>query len=287
MKKTSPTFDQCAEWYLSEHIERVSPNPGHTRWLLGRVLPELVGKRVDHIDQGTFLKMWDDSDIPASVRRNAWLSVVASVRWAAKTGRARNVPALFVPAVPTTKRRSMTATEVQKLLDDLPHWGATMRLWFLLSWFTAQRIGAIIELTWDRVDWQSGTIDFNAKFDGKRRKARAISPMSPSLRELMRKAHDTRSSNHVLELEHIAKPQDYIRRQFRARLEKLGLDPKLSPHFIRHTVATIIAQKDVRQAQKLLGHQSLATTERTYAHLEPSFIKPAMDILDTIAGGSR
>jgi len=69
------------------------------------------------------------------------------------------------------------------------------------------------------------------------------------------------------------------RRRFSARgcvyrlvkriLERAGLDPRLSPHSLRHTYALLVyrASRDVLAAQKLLGHASLATTQVYLDHL--------------------
>ena len=57
----------------------------------------------------------------------------------------------------------------------------------------------------------------------------------------------------------------------RLRLKKLSIDAlgkKVTPHVLRHTAATLLIEQDVdiRFVQKLLGHQSIATTE-IYTHV--------------------
>ncbi len=62
-------------------------------------------------------------------------------------------------------------------------------------------------------------------------------------------------------------------RQLRRRLRELGqrLGVNLFPHVVRHTCATHLlkGRADIRQIQRLLGHESLATTER-YTRVEVS-----------------
>ena len=69
-----------------------------------------------------------------------------------------------------------------------------------------------------------------------------------------------------------------VRRNVSKYLEKVGLDPVISPHTLRHSFATHLLDNgaDLRSVQELLGHQSLSTTQ-IYTHLTTKRMKESYD----------
>ena len=59
---------------------------------------------------------------------------------------------------------------------------------------------------------------------------------------------------------------------------RAGLDPKYSPHKLRHTAATLMLNNgvDLRTLQDVLGHENLGTTQ-IYTHISDANMKQAVD----------
>ena len=74
---------------------------------------------------------------------------------------------------------------------------------------------------------------------------------------------------------------DFTPQRVRASLHELasiaGIDRHLTPHMLRHTCATqwLEAGLDIRYIQKLLGHQSISTTE-IYTHVSDQGLREAL-----------
>lgn len=195
----------------------------------------------------------------------------AGVRWA-KFG---HVAEFAMPTAPPPRDRYLTKAEVDRLIDaaELPH----VKLFILLAWSTAGRHSAILDLTWDRVDFERGRIRLADGQFGQ--KGRAILPMTPRLRDALLGASKARETEYVVEWG--GERVKSIKRAFATVCRIAGIED-CSPHVIRHSAAVAMAEDGVpmEQIAQYLGHTSPAVTYRVYARFSPDFLRRATRALE-------
>jgi len=209
---------------------------------------------------------------PGTINRE--LTVLqAALRWAFKRGEIGFLPAIARLPLPPPRSRFLTEEEVTRLKQasvEHPH----IHNFILIALMTGQRIEAILSLRWDQVDFKTGLVDFNDPDIPMphRRKGRAVVPMSNALRTLL----EGLPKDCIYVISKGGKRLRDFRVAWRQVMEKAGLD--ITPHILRHTVATQLAQKNVPMPQisRLLGHRSSAITERVYAKYSPDFCRQAV-----------
>jgi integrase len=150
---------------------------------------------------------------------------------------------------------------------------------------TAARVQALLDLTWDRVDFETGMISLNVPGRKKTKKRRADVPMSKALRPVLLRAYEERIGDLVLDtktpiwttLQHIAIEAGLAPKQS-IRSGRKPTATGISPHVLRHTAATHMARRGVSLflISKILGN-SVTVVERTYAKYSPGDLQGAVD----------
>lgn len=201
-----------------------------------------------------------------------------------------------MPDASEPRDRWLTMAEMQALLDA----AARMRrgpkltraerfLWLALE--TGARKQAILDLTWDRVDFETGVIFYDVPGRKKTNKRRAAVPLSKALRPVLERAFAEKENDLVMS----NKGAMWAPIQLAVIEAGLGggqakpknaAKPKatgISPHVLRHTAATHMARRGVPlwKIAKILG-DTLATVERVYAKWAPD---DAAGTVDMISGG--
>jgi integrase len=143
---------------------------------------------------------------------------------------------------------------------------------------TAGRVTAILELRWDRVDFENGIVNLR-KTDTEPRKGRAIVPMNDGLRFALSAARETAVTDHVIEW--ACQPIARLRTGFTAAVKSAGLKG-VTPHVLRHTAAVhlVAAGVPMQKVSQYLGHSSIAVTERVYGRFAPDHLRAEAAVLD-------
>lgn len=202
------------------------------------------------------------------------------INWAAGKGHIPAAVTVEKPPKPAPRDRRLTRPEARLLLDaadanDVPH----VALAVALMLGTAARIGAILDLTWSRVDFERGLITYADRADTSRRKGRATVPMTSDIRTRLEGARKGAVSDYVVEWG--AKQVGSIKRGF-ARAVTTAKLADVTPHVLRHTAASWMAEAGVSMSEiaAVLGHSDSRTTERIYARFSPGHLRRAVSALD-------
>jgi integrase len=141
---------------------------------------------------------------------------------------------------------------------------------------TGLRLGDILRLTWDQIEFEQHVIRIVQSKTG----TALVLPMSEALEGVLRRASQDGDSPSVFP-QGTARPRRFgwVRTDFQKAIAAAGLEGTRM-HDLRHTAATQLRRLgcDLSVVQQLLGHRTIRTTQR-YAHVHPTELREAMDKL--------
>lgn len=186
-------------------------------------------------------------------------------------------PVIERPAKPDPKDRHLSREEVGRLLANAkaPHVRTAMHL--MLG--TAARITALLELTWDRVDFDRRLIHLRNPEDPVKRKGRAIVPINKTLMAALKEAEQGKVSEYVIEW--AGAPVKSLKKGIASAAKSARVDG-VSAHVFRHTAAVWMAEAGVpmEEISQYLGHRSVEITRRVYARFSPTYLRKAAEALE-------
>ena len=156
---------------------------------------------------------------------------------------------------------------------------------------TGIRVGEMVNIKRTDIDLDEGAITIMGKGSRERR----VYILCPNVLTLLntystsraRKSGDTDSfiiNGHGNEAS-----TDQIRNWLKTIRQAAGIKRNITPHMLRHSAATFLLESgmDIRYVQRLLGHQSISTTQ-IYTHVSDKGLKDALasaDLRKMVAGG--
>jgi integrase len=190
--------------------------------------------------------------------------------WAQKQRLIAHAPHIERPAKPDPKDGYLTRPEVAQLIDaaTAPH----IKLAIMLMISTAARVGAALQLTWDRVDFGRRMIQLRNPFDKERRKGRATVPINDKLLAALLEAREGSLTPYVIEW--AGGSVVSIKKGIKTAGTKIGRSDT-SAHMLRHSAAVWLAEDghSMEEIAQVLGHSNTAMTYRVYARFSPNYLR--------------
>lgn len=196
--------------------------------------------------------------------------------WARKRKMIAEAPHIERPPKPEPKSHFLTREEVARLIDaaTLPH----VRLYLILLITSSARIGALLDLTWDRVDLEAGLIHLRNPDDPTRRKGRATVPINRSAMAALQEAKANALTDYVIEW--AGQPVKSVKKSMATAAARAGV--KATPHVLRHSAAVwmAIAGLDDRMIADFLGHGNATMVRKVYGRFRPDHMRDAAEVLE-------
>ena len=176
-------------------------------------------------------------------------------------------------------RRILTETEQAAIFASAPT--PYLRIWLTLR-LTGMRPGEAVRLRKDCIDFDKGIIHLTPE-DTKEGKAKVII-ITEALRGILMESLEDNGTPYVF-LNTKGKPftggPQGVMRALRKLAHRLGLDPGVTQHSLRHTYATdqLAAGVDIDTLRAILGHADIRTTQ-IYLHTQQERLRNAAEIAE-------
>ncbi len=281
-KVSTATFYELCEGYWESHGWTLRAN-GIRNFLdiwkrgIGNLpVREITSTRIER-----FLNHRQSSEDWSITTRNRHLTMVKAVfNWGCKRKMCDGNPTDTISrdkrAEEEAKRvRYLTTVEIECLLELASD---VFRPILLCALHSGMRRGEILNLKWSDVDLRSRLITVRSAKSGKQRKI----PIDDTLFSALSKLSSRFGGEFVFPSPiKPGAPYRDIHHTWGRLVRKAGITD-VRFHDLRHTFAShlVMAGVDIRTVQELLGHATLAMTER-YAHLSPDHSSRAIQALDT------
>jgi integrase/recombinase XerD len=157
---------------------------------------------------------------------------------------------------------------------------------FYTAFFTGMRLGEILNMKWNWIDFNQDIIIIkcNVDFKTKNKKERII-PINPTLKQILinyiPKIMMLNQDEFVFtRIKGIKLNENFVSKEFKKFVRAAGLNEGIHFHTLRHSFASNLIQRGVSLyvVKELLGHEELSTTE-IYSHLQKQNLKEAVNLL--------
>lgn len=274
------TVGRIMTGYLASIVEK----PSHQRRQDGWKAMKLFWAGVDPemIDDAMAKQYRLTRPVSDATARYELLQLSTALGWAKDQRHIASRPSIWLPATPERKTRHLTQPEFARFYAAVIADHA--RLYVALGLYTVARPTAILELTWDRVDFMRRQIDFTPPGHIRTAKRRTVVAIGDALLTALQQAFKARTSPWVIERG--GNRVRSIKKAFQAASERSGVHA--TPYTLRHTGAVWAAEGGITMPQlaQMLGHDDDRTTQKHYARYSPDFLRGVVDAIEKTAKGS-
>lgn len=203
----------------------------------------------------------------------------AAFKHAVRDGKLKYAPYVPTLKVVGKKERWLTPEEALRLFRAVLHWKFRyMNLFIRIGLATGARHEAILALTWDRVDRETGRIDFNVPGRIITKKRRPNAPTDDRTLRLLKSAFTVREGEYVVM--HRGDRLLSVKKAFAEACKRAGLEG-VTAHTMKHTYITWLLRADVPPWRvSELTATSMATILRVYGHhVKDDSLRAAANIL--------
>ena len=201
----------------------------------------------------------------------------SALKWAENKRLIDRAPKIWIPSPAPPRDRRMTREQVSAFIAacSMPH----VKLFAILAATTGARMGAILSLTWDRVDLARGLIHYQDPAVFRTKKGRATTPINALARDALMDAHRGATTPFVIEW--AGQRVRSVKKGLATAGERAGV-PWVTAHVFRHSAACILAEAGVPMAEiaQLLGHKDSRMVETVYAKFSPAYLRKASATLE-------
>jgi integrase len=244
--------------------------------------------------------------VSASEQHKVATTLRAALRAAVRLGLLASSPAAAIPRPRVTARemRPLDRDEVQRLLEAAE--GERLSAWFILAIDSGMRPGELFALHWPDVDWDRGRVLVRQSLEEIGGRLRLKIPKTPRSRRWIPLCQATLAAlaDHKGKMEAegqdivlgpvlcnqeggLVRQSNFYHQVFRPTIRRAGLS--LRPYDLRHTCATLLLEAgiNIKVVSERLGHESVATTLKHYAHVLPAMQEAATAAMQAIMNGKR
>ncbi len=267
--------------YALQHAKHLSTNSRITQVTCLERIAELAGgisvAEFKLAKQEEIVRQLKNKGYSAGYIKRIYTAARSALNWAYKNEEIdRLPPPLTLPDSPP--RDVVASTDELAALWDAMRTNH-LRMFFILALSTGARHSAVLQLTRFQCDFTHRLIDLNPPGRERTKKRRAIVPMTQLAEEWIESVGDGPL------VSHFGKPVKSVRKGWNVARDEAGLRSELTPHVLRHTVATWLRMKGVPQSVgEAFGAWSEAkrSTYNHYAKYDPTYFAPVVAALDQL-----